>query len=82
MRHFGGVFTFRDDGGPRWLSLWRAQRAIFSKILALWCLKTPKFSGLRGPWAAHGQVLSLSGAKSMPRFLTSGVLNAGPRVYG
>ena len=29
----------------------------------------------------HGQVLSCSGAKSLPRFLTLGVLNGGPKVY-
>ena len=36
------------------------QRAIFSKILASWHLKTNFLCGLRAPPATHGQVLSSS----------------------
>ena len=33
------------------------------------------------PHDPHGHILSSSGAKSLPTFLMSGILNGGPRVY-
>ena len=71
----------KHDFGVEKVIPWRAQRAIFSRILASWHLKTQNSSGLRAPRATHGQVLSSSGAKSVPRFLMCRVLNTGPRVY-
>ena len=53
----------------------------FQGFSHFWHLKSRFFAGLAGPPANSGQILSSSGAKSLPKFLTSGVLNAGPRVY-
>ena len=62
-------------------SSWRSQRAIFSRISTLSQMKTHFFSfGFHGPWDEHGHILSSSGAKSLPIFLTPVILNGGSKV--
>ena len=86
MRHFGGVFTFlvswrNHDVGGRTGHPWRAQRAIFSRISTFLNPKTQNFLMASMAMDGHGHILSSSGAKSLPRLLTLGILNDGPRVY-
>ena len=46
--------------------------------------KSNFFPGSHGPWPpwdGHWHIISSSGAKSLPIFLMSAILNGGPKVY-
>ena len=80
MRHFGGVFTFlvsQRNHDIRGVDGHLGARS--ARFFKDFDENTPENLKNFLACGAHGQILSLSGAKSLPTFLTLGVLNGEPR---